>query len=123
MTRMAFYEQGDGKEDRRVCQYYKKDYVSLHMWFALIWLTVGYILLAGALFFSFSDQVFSHTQLSFYIRIGAGVVILYLILLLVYGIASRTFYGDKHKRCRRRLKGFMRDVIRLEKIYGRGSAR
>ncbi len=123
MTRMAFYEQGQGKEDRRVCQFYQKDYASLHMWFSLIWLTVGYALLIGALFFAFSDQLFSHTQLSFYIRIGAGIVILYLILLLIYGIASRALYSGRHKKCRNRLKGFMRDVIRLEKIYGRNEGR
>lgn len=123
MTRMAFYEQGQGREDRRVSQYYKKDYASLHMWFSLIWLTVGYGLLVAALLFSFSDQLFSHTQLAFYIRMGAAIVIVYLILLLIYGIASRTFYSHKHKKCRARLKGFMRDVIRLEKIYGRDKER
>ncbi|MBQ4362156.1 MAG: hypothetical protein II787_04470 [Lachnospiraceae bacterium] len=120
MTRMAFYEQGDGPEDRRVCQYYKKDYASLHMWYSLIWLTVGYVLLVGALFFAFSDQLFNHTQLQFYIKAGAGIVIVYLLLLLIYGIASRSLYSNRHKMCRSRLKGFMRDVIRLEKIYERG---
>jgi hypothetical protein len=54
MTRMAFYQQGKGKDDLKVTQYYKKDYASLHMWFSLIWMTIGYALVIGALFFSFS---------------------------------------------------------------------
>ena len=123
MTRMAFYEQSQGREDQRISQYYKKDYASLHMWFSLIWLTVGYVLLVGALFFSFSDRLFSHTHLNYYIRMGMAVVIVYLILLLVYGIASRTYYSDKHKRARNRVKKFMRDVVRLEKMYERDAVR
>ena len=123
MTRMAFYEQSQGREDQRISQYYKKDYASLHMWFSLIWLTVGYVLLVGALFFSFSDRLFSHTHLNYYIRMGMAVVIVYLILLLVYGIASRTYYSDRHKRARNRVKKFMRDVVRLEKMYERDAVR
>ncbi len=123
MTRMAFYEQGQGKEDRKICQYYKKDYASLHMWFSLIWLTIGYALLIGVLFFSFSDRIFSHTHLNYYIRMGMAIVIVYLIVLMVYGIASRTLYSDKHKRARNRMKRFMRDVVRLGKMYGKDAER
>ena len=119
MTRMAFYQQGKGKEDLKVTQYYKKDYASLHMWFSLIWMTIGYALVIGALFFSFSDRIFTHTHLKYYIRLGMAIVVVYLILLLVYGIASHTYYSDKHKASRKRVKRFMRDVVRLEKMYGR----
>ena len=123
MPRMAMYEQGPGQRDIQISQFYKKDYASLHMWYALIWLTVGYVLLIGALFFAFSDQLFNHTQLSYYIRLGMGVVIVYVIMLLVYGIASRTFFNSKHTASRNRVKGYMRDVVRIERIYDRKEKR
>ena len=121
MSRMAFYEQGKGEEDRRICQYYQKDYASLHMWFSLIWFTVGYALTVGALLFAFSDRIFTHTHLNYYIRIGTALIIVYVIMLFVYGIASRTYYSDKHKRARKRLKGYMKDLVRLDKMYGKDS--
>ena len=117
MTRMALYEQSGGQKDIQISEYYKKDYASLHMWIAMIWLTIGYILLVGALFFAFSDELFSHTQLAYYVRLGACVGIVYIILLLVYAIASRSFFNDKHSRARNRVKGYMRDVVRLERMY------
>ena len=119
MTRMALYEQGSGQKDIMISQYYKKDYASLHMWFAMIWMTVGYILLVGVLLFTFSDQLFSHTQLAYYIRLGAGIAIVYLIMLLIYAIGSRAYFNDKHSAARNRVKGYMRDVVRMEKIYDR----
>ena len=119
MTRMALYEQGSGQKDIMISQYYKKDYASLHMWFAMIWMTVGYILLVGVLLFTFSDQLFSHTQLAYYIRLGAGIAIVYLIMLLIYAIGSRAYFNDKHFAARNRVKGYMRDVVRMEKIYDR----
>lgn len=123
MTRMALYEQGSGQKDIQISEYYKKDYASLHMWVAMIWFTIGYLMLVGLLFFAFSDQLFSHTQLSFYIRLGACVAIVYIILLLVYAIAARSFFNEKHSRARNRVKGYMRDVVRLETFYGKRKGR
>ncbi len=120
---MALYEQGSGQKDIMISQYYKKDYASLHMWFAMIWMTLGYILLVGVLLFTFSDQLFNHTQLAYYIRLGAGIVIVYLIMLLVYAIGSRAYFNDKHSAARNRVKGYMRDVVRMEKIYDRKGKR
>ncbi len=117
MTRMAAYEQTIGRDDLRISQYYKKDYASLHMWFSLIWLTIGYLLAVGLVFLSFSDQLFNHTQLSYYIRLGTGVVVIYVVLMLIYAYASRSHYKRKHTSARKRVKGYMRDVVRLEKMY------
>ena len=41
MTRLAFYEQTQGKEDFKVSAYYRKDYASLHTICSIIWVTVG----------------------------------------------------------------------------------
>ena len=117
MTRMAAYEQTIGRDDLRISQYYKKDDASLHMWCSLIWLTIGYLLAVGLVFLSFSDQLFNHTQLSYYIRLGTGVVVIYVVLMLIYAYASRSHYKRKHTSARKRVKGYMRDVVRLEKMY------
>ena len=43
MTRLAFYEQTQGKEDFKISAYYRKDYTSLHMLCSFIWVTIGYV--------------------------------------------------------------------------------
>ena len=51
MTRAAIYEKNYGEEDFKISSYYKKDYSSLNTWVTLIWITVGYGLAVGRLFF------------------------------------------------------------------------
>ena len=43
MTKLALYEQTQGKEDFKISEYYRKDYVGLHSICSFLWVTVGYI--------------------------------------------------------------------------------
>ena len=47
MTRLAFYEQTEGKKDFKVSEFYRKDYTSLHTICSVLWVTVGYLCVIG----------------------------------------------------------------------------
>ena len=86
MTRAAIYEKNYGEEDFKISSYYKKDYSSLNTWVTLIWITVGYGLAA------------------------------YVSLLIAYGIGAGSFYKNKHIKAKQRVKKYLRDLSRIEKI-------
>ena len=99
MTRAAIYEKNYGEEDFKISSYYKKDYSSLNTWVTLIWITVGYGLALAKLF------VFAA------VAIGA-----YVSLLIAYGIGAGSFYKNKHIKAKQRVKKYLRDLSRIEKI-------
>ena len=41
MTKLAFYEKREGKEDFKISEYYRKDYVSLHVICSILCLPGG----------------------------------------------------------------------------------
>ena len=47
MTKAAIYEKRHGEEDIKITGYYQKDYASLNTWITMIWVTVGFVLLAA----------------------------------------------------------------------------
>lgn len=49
MTKLALYEETQGKDDFKVSEYYRKDYVGMHMICTFLWVTIGYVCLAGLL--------------------------------------------------------------------------
>ena len=57
MTKMALYEQKEGKEDFKVSAYYRKDYASVHTIYSILWMTVGYILLIVLIGFAAMDYI------------------------------------------------------------------
>lgn len=117
MTRMAIYENGQGKEDFKINEYYQKDYTSLNTWISIIWVTLGYGIIVGAVMLVFLDQIFSVASLSGLLVIAGEVVIGYLVLAVVTGIIAHNFYKKKHIEARKRVKRFNNNLTRLGKMY------
>lgn len=117
MTRMAIYENGQGKEDFKISEYYQKDYTSLNTWISIIWVTLGYGIIVGAVMLVFLDQIFSVASLSGLLVIAGEVVIGYLVLAVVTGIIAHNFYKKKHIEARKRVKRFNNNLTRLGKMY------
>ena len=103
MTRAAIYEKNYGEEDFKISSYYKKDYSSLNTWVTLIWITVGYGLAEGI----------TLAKLFVFAAVAIGA---YVSLLIAYGIGAGSFYKNKHIKAKQRVKKYLRDLSRIEKI-------
>lgn len=116
MTRAAIYEKRYGEEDIKITGYYQKDYASLNTWITLIWVTAGYFLLAVLLFLAGGESLLEGITVLKLLILAAVVLGLYLSLLIIYGIGASSFYRKKHIRAKQRMKRYMRDLSRLEKM-------
>lgn len=116
MTRASIYEKRYGEEDLKVSGYYKKDYTSLNTWITIIWITVGYALLGGVLFLCYGDSLLEGITIMRLLLYAAVVLGGYLVLVIIYGIGAGNFYSKKHARAKQRVKRYMRDISRLEKM-------
>lgn len=116
MTRAAIYEKEYGEEDLKITSYYKKDYSSLNTWITLIWVTAGYILLGGIIFLCFGESLVEGLTIMRLLFLAAVALALYLALMILYGIGAGNFYSKKHIRAKQRVKKYLRDITRLEKM-------
>lgn len=117
MTRMAIYENHEGKDDFKMNEYYQKDYASLNTWISIIWATIGYGIIIGAVLFVFLDKIFSVASLSGLLIIAGTIVIGYLMLIVIVGIIAYSFYKKKYLEARKRIKRFNNNLTRLGKMY------
>lgn len=116
MTRAAIYEKRYGEEDIKITGYYQKDYSSLNTWITLIWVTAGFFLLAALMFLAGGESLIEGITVVKLLILAAIVLGLYLSLLIIYGIGTGSFYRKKHIRAKQRMKRYMRDLSRLEKM-------
>mgnify|MGYP005749750671 FL=1 len=116
MTRAAIYEKRYGEEDIKITGYYQKDYSSLNTWITLIWITVGFFLVVALLFLAGGDSLMEGITIMKLLILAAIILGLYLSLLIIYGIGAGSFYRKKHIRAKQRMKRYMRDLSRLEKM-------
>lgn len=116
MTRAAIYEKRYGEEDIKITGYYQKDYASLNTWITLIWVTVGYFLVAALVILAAGESLLEGITIVKLLILAAIALGLYLSLLIIYGIGAGSFYRKKHIRAKQRMKRYMRDLSRLEKM-------
>lgn len=119
MTRLAFYEQTQGKEDFKVSAYYRKDYASLHTICSIIWITVGYICAVGLIFLAGMDNFLSSMSFGMMFLMLGILVLVYLFLLILYGVIASHIFNKKHRESRQRVKKYNHDLTRLLKLYER----
>ena len=119
MTRLAVYEQTQGKEDFKVSAYYRKDYASLHTICSIIWVTVGYICAVGLIFLAGMDNFLSSMSFGMMFLMLGILVLVYLFLLILYGVIASHIFNKKHRESRQRVKKYNHDLTRLLKLYER----
>ena len=117
MTRLASYESKEGKKDIEISMYFKKDYIGLNHLKSLLWITIGYVLLVALVGITFLETLMENFDIVKLIGIVSIVLIVYISLMVSYGIWTKKFYRRKHDEARGRVKKYCHDLLMLEKLY------
>ena len=117
MIQLASYEEKEGKEEFKISSYYKKDYVSFHRLATMIWTTVGYGMLVGLLGIAYMDQILEDLTLGRIIVLAASIAGIYVLVLVIYWVASGKFYQKKHDEAREHVKKYSQNLFALNKLY------
>lgn len=117
MTRLAFYEQTDGKKDFKVSEFYRKDYTSLHTICSVLWVTVGYLCVIGIVILMVLEDLLENLSNGVIVMLGGMILLGYIALIIIYAIITNHIYDEKHKEARQRVKKYNHDLTRLLRMY------
>lgn len=117
MTRLAFYEQTDGKKDFKVSEFYRKDYTSLHTICSVLWVTVGYLCIIGIVILMVLEDLLENLSNGVMVMLGGMILLGYIALIIIYAIITNHIYDEKHKEARQRVKKYNHDLTRLLRMY------
>ena len=104
MTRVAAYENGEGKQDFKICGYFKSDYVGFQMLKTWICTTLAFGLVFGCYIIYEMDSLMAQMyELNMDILAGTTkkFLVVYLIACCIYmlitWVAARHTYISSHK--------------------------
>jgi uncharacterized membrane protein YesL len=117
MTKLAVYENKEGKEDIRLSKYYKTDYVRYQVIKSVICATFGYALVLLLILLYRSEYIIANAVVLDYKTIGTYILGFYIMIVVVYGLASMVGYSIKYDRSRKKLGRYFKLLKRLNKIY------
>lgn len=119
MTKLAMYEQGEGKRYLPISKYYRTDYLGLALIKNFFLVTIGYGLVLAGVAAYFSEYLMENIHKMNLIRLGIYVVIGYAIILGVYTVITYIRYSLKYYHAKKSIKTYYMDLARLGKIYSR----
>jgi hypothetical protein len=106
MTRMAAYEEHEGKKDIAISGYFRGDYISFQLLKSAIYATVGFAL-AVAMYVLYNIETFLE---EFYkmdiVDFLKGILSKYCLVLAVYLVISYFVYNYRYNKARRHVKQY-----------------
>ncbi|MBH1940377.1 hypothetical protein I5677_05635 [Mobilitalea sibirica] len=117
MTKLAVYENKEGKEDIRLSKYYKTDYVRYQILKSIISATIGYALILFMIFLYEMEYLIRHAVDLDYKTLGTYILGIYIIFVAVYGLGSAIGYSMKYDASRKKLAKYYKLLKRLNKLY------
>lgn len=119
MTKLAMYENGEGKKNLPVSRYFRSDYIGLALIKNFFLVTIGYGIILLVLAAYFSDYLMSNIHRMNLVNTGIYLIGGYVILLVFYTLLTYIVYSVKYFLAKRSIKKYYEELTRLNKIYGR----
>ncbi len=106
MTKMAAYEDKEGKKFLTIGSFFRGDYISFQVIKSLIAATLAYAILFGMYIFYdfevFMQDIYKMDLLEF----GKKVLLYYFIFVVFYGLLSYVIYSIRYSKAKKSLKKY-----------------
>lgn len=123
MTKIAMYEQGEGKKYLPISKYYRSDYIGLALIKNFFLVTLGYVLLIAAVSVYFGEYLMENIHKMNLVATGIYIVIGYVAALIAYSVLTYIQYSIKYYQAKKSVRKYYSELTELSKIYGREERR
>lgn len=116
MMKLSAYEKGEGKEDLKVMEFFKGDYISYNTFLMMLGVTVSLLLFFLAdLGGKFFDNMQTFIEYDF---VGQGIeyLTIWIAFMVIYGIIASIVYRRRYKDTKRRLDIYRKNMNDLRRM-------
>lgn len=118
MTKAAAYEKGPEKENLKINQYFRSDYIGLQLIKSLIAYVGSFCIFVGIWFMVGSEEVMLQITHGDYLqKIMKILFVVFLAGLVVYEIAVYIYYSRKYRLMKESMEEYQRYLKKIGKFY------
>lgn len=118
MTHMASYEEGEGKKNVKIGNYFRSDYIAVQVLKALICGTIVFGI-GFALYVLYDFELFMQNLYKIDLIVFARRVLIYYAVFVVgYGIAIYVVCTYRYAKAKNSLKRYYHNLKKLNSLYG-----
>ena len=104
MTRMAAYEENEGKRSMQIGNYFRSDYIGLQVMKSVISATIAFaIVIAMYIFYDFESVMKEIYQVDL-LATGKQILIAYVVFVGIYAVITYIIYAYRYTKAKKSLK-------------------
>lgn len=117
MTKMASYEENEGKKNVRVLNYFRSDYIMLQLLKSIVCATIAFLVVFGVyVLYDFENFMMNLYKLDL-LEYGRSVLLKYLIVVGIYSFITYVLYAYRYAKARKGLRIYLMNLKKLNNIY------
>lgn len=117
MTRMASYEENEGKRSMAIGKYFRSDYLSLQTIKSIISATLTFAIVLGILIFYNFEAVMKEVYQVDLLEMGKQLLLAYVTFTGIYTVVSYLVYSYRYSRAKKSLKNYYAHLQELSESY------
>lgn len=123
MTKMAVYEEHEGKKSMSIGTYFRGDYIGKEVIKSIIYATIAYVIVI-AVYVCYDFEILAQEIYNMdLIQFGTKMLKDYLKLVVGYAIVTYVFYAMRYQKARRSLRSYYNNLRRLNSMYRKEEAK
>lgn len=123
MSRMAAYEENEGRHNMAIGNYFRSDYISLQLLKSVISATITYVIILGIFTFYDFETVMKEMYQVDLLATGKQLLLYYVIFTGIYTLISYIVYSYRYNRAKKSLKNYYVHLHKLAEMYAEDSKR
>jgi hypothetical protein len=118
MTKAAAYESGPEKKNIEISDYFRTDYIGLHMVKSGIAYAVTFVIIAAIWFMGKTEDIMLMLTKADYLEsLIKTIVVLFAAGLVAYEILVYIYYSYKYAKAKKSVKGYHSHLKQIHKFY------
>ena len=117
MTKMAAYEENEGKKYMSIGSYFRSDYMGMQVIRSVICGTLAFFLLAGLYIYYHFETMMQDIYKMDLLLLGRRVLFYYIVFIAAYSVITYVIYSFRYSRAKRSLKHYYYHLKQLAAIY------
>lgn len=117
MTKMASYEEGEGKKSMSLGRYFRGDYISLQLLRAFFCSTIAYLLGFGLyVLYDFEDFITDIYKMDLFV-FAKNIIIWYAVFVVGYCVVTYAICAYRYARAKKSLRLYYHNLKKLDSLY------
>ena len=117
VTKMAAYEENEGKKYMSIGSYFRSDYMGMQVIRSVISGTLAFFLLAGLYVYYHFETMMQDIYKMDLLLLGRRVLFYYIVFIAAYSVITYVIYSFRYSRAKRSLKHYYYHLKQLAAIY------